>query len=58
MAKKSIDIRLFARGGEGIKTASKILASAVIESGGKYAQEALDSLTQDIKNAKKEHGIK
>ncbi len=36
--KKSIEIRLFARGGEGIKTASKILASAVIESGGKYAQ--------------------
>ena len=38
VAKKSIDIRMFARGGEGIKTASKILASAVIESGGKHAQ--------------------
>jgi len=38
VAKKSIDIRLFARGGEGIKTASQILASAVIETGGKHAQ--------------------
>ena len=38
VSKKSTDIRMFARGGEGIKTASKILASAVIESGGKYAQ--------------------
>ena len=36
--KKSIDIRMFARGGEGIKTASKILSSAAIETGGKYAQ--------------------
>jgi len=38
LEKKSIDIRMFARGGEGIKTASKILASAAIETGGKYAQ--------------------
>lgn len=38
VAKKSIDIRMFARGGEGVKTASKILASAVIETGGKHAQ--------------------
>ena len=38
LKKKSIDIRMFARGGEGIKTASKILASAAIETGGKYAQ--------------------
>jgi pyruvate ferredoxin oxidoreductase alpha subunit len=36
--KKSIDIRMFARGGEGIKTASKILATAAIETGGKHAQ--------------------
>jgi pyruvate ferredoxin oxidoreductase gamma subunit len=34
---ESIDIRMYARGGEGIKTASKILASAAIEAGGKYA---------------------
>lgn len=38
VAKKSLDIRLFARGGEGIKTASKTLASAVIEAGGRFAQ--------------------
>jgi pyruvate ferredoxin oxidoreductase alpha subunit len=36
--KKSTEIRLFARGGEGIKTASKIFASAAIETGGKFAQ--------------------
>lgn len=32
------EIRMFARGGEGIKTACKMLASAAIEAGGKYAQ--------------------
>jgi 2-oxoacid:acceptor oxidoreductase gamma subunit (pyruvate/2-ketoisovalerate family) len=36
--KKSFDIRMFARGGEGIKTASKFLASTVIEMSGKQAQ--------------------
>ncbi len=36
--KKSKEIRMFARGGEGIKTASKILASAAIETGGKHGQ--------------------
>jgi pyruvate ferredoxin oxidoreductase alpha subunit len=38
MKKKSVDIRMFARGGEGIKTASKIFAAAAIETGNKYAQ--------------------
>ncbi|MCJ7623209.1 MAG: 2-oxoacid:acceptor oxidoreductase family protein, partial [Anaerolineaceae bacterium] len=36
--KMNFDIRMFARGGEGIKTASKFLASTVIEKGGKHAQ--------------------
>lgn len=36
--KKGFDIRMFARGGEGVKTASKFLASTVILAGGKYAQ--------------------
>ncbi len=35
---KTFEIRMFARGGEGIKTASKILASAAIETGNKFAQ--------------------
>ncbi len=38
VAERSVDIRLFARGGEGIKTASKMLASAVVETGGRHAQ--------------------
>ncbi|MFQ6104687.1 MAG: 2-oxoacid:acceptor oxidoreductase family protein [Candidatus Glassbacteria bacterium] len=38
LEKKSTSIRMFARGGEGIKTASKILSSTAIESADKYAQ--------------------
>lgn len=38
LEKKSTSIRMFARGGEGIKTASKILASTAIESADRYAQ--------------------
>jgi pyruvate ferredoxin oxidoreductase alpha subunit len=38
LEKTSTSIRMFARGGEGIKTASKILSSTAIESADKFAQ--------------------
>ncbi len=38
LEKKSTSIRMFARGGEGIKTASKILSSTAIESADRFAQ--------------------
>ncbi len=38
LEKKSTSIRMFARGGEGIKTASKILASTAIETADRFAQ--------------------
>jgi pyruvate ferredoxin oxidoreductase alpha subunit len=38
LEKTSTQIRMFARGGEGIKTASKILSSTAIESADKFAQ--------------------
>jgi len=38
LEKKSTSIRMFARGGEGVKTASKILSSTAIESASKFGQ--------------------
>jgi len=38
LEKKSTSIRMFARGGEGIKTASKILSSTAIESANRFGQ--------------------